>query len=168
LECALFHPGVVRCAGAFFKALAVRASQKEIYMKALSIRQPWAWLIVNGYKTIENRETNLGNYFGPLLIHASKTMTNEDYAACLLYLISHGHRRIAELLQDQHSELPRGGIVGAVEIVAKLTKVPHDHLNQKIASWYTGDVGYILETAKVPEFQSCKGRLGFFEVAYEE
>jgi hypothetical protein len=24
-------------------------------LKAISIRQPWAWLIVNGYKDIENR-----------------------------------------------------------------------------------------------------------------
>jgi ASCH domain-containing protein len=25
-------------------------------MKALSVRQPWAWLIVNGYKEVENRD----------------------------------------------------------------------------------------------------------------
>ncbi len=25
-------------------------------MKALSVRQPWAWLIVNGCKDIENRD----------------------------------------------------------------------------------------------------------------
>lgn len=27
-----------------------------ITMKCLSIQQPWAWLIVNGFKDIENRD----------------------------------------------------------------------------------------------------------------
>ena len=39
-------------------------------MKALSVRQPWAHLIVTGIKRVENRfwETP---YRGPLLIHAA-------------------------------------------------------------------------------------------------
>jgi hypothetical protein len=41
-------------------------------MKALSIRQPWAWAIVSGLKTIENRSWQT-NYRGPLLIHAAKS-----------------------------------------------------------------------------------------------
>jgi len=40
-------------------------------MKALSIRQPWAWLLVEGFKDIENR-TWKTNYRGSFLIHASK------------------------------------------------------------------------------------------------
>lgn len=40
-------------------------------MKALSIRQPWAWLIANGHKDIENR-TSHTNFRGDFLIHASK------------------------------------------------------------------------------------------------
>ncbi len=31
---------------------------EEEEMKALSVRQPWGWLIVNGYKDIENRDWN--------------------------------------------------------------------------------------------------------------
>ena len=38
-------------------------------MKALTIRQPWAALIVQGIKTIETRGWNT-NYRGPLAIHA--------------------------------------------------------------------------------------------------
>ncbi|MEI3544750.1 MAG: ASCH domain-containing protein [Alphaproteobacteria bacterium] len=37
----------------------------------LSIRQPWAWLIVNGYKDIENR-TWPTHFRGKVLIHAGK------------------------------------------------------------------------------------------------
>ncbi|UCZ88654.1 hypothetical protein [Gordonia sp. WA4-43] len=39
-------------------------------MKALTIRQPWAWAIFHG-KNIENR-TQMWNYRGPLAIHAGK------------------------------------------------------------------------------------------------
>jgi hypothetical protein len=54
-------------------------------MKALSIRQPWAWLIIHAGKDIENREWRT-SFRGPVLIHASKTMTRADYEACCLFV----------------------------------------------------------------------------------
>ena len=45
---------------------------------ALSIRQPWAWLIVNGYKDIENRNWKT-NFRGKILVHAAKGMTKAEY-----------------------------------------------------------------------------------------
>jgi ASCH domain len=45
-------------------------------MKILSIRQPWAYLIANGQKNIENR-TWLTNYRGPFLIHASLALDRD-------------------------------------------------------------------------------------------
>lgn len=47
-------------------------------MKVLSIRQPWAWLIVNGHKDIENR-TWTTRFRGPIPIQASKGMTLDEY-----------------------------------------------------------------------------------------
>ena len=38
---------------------------------ALSIRQPWAWLIVNGYKDIENRDWPT-KFRGRMLVHAPR------------------------------------------------------------------------------------------------
>lgn len=40
-------------------------------MKVLSIRQPWAWLIMTGLKDIENRTWNT-DFRGRFAIHASK------------------------------------------------------------------------------------------------
>jgi ASCH domain len=40
-------------------------------MKALSVRQPWAWLIIAGHKDVENRSWTT-TYRGPLLIHAAR------------------------------------------------------------------------------------------------
>lgn len=39
---------------------------------ALSIRQPGAWLIVNGHKDIENRDWPTTNFRGRLLVHADQ------------------------------------------------------------------------------------------------
>lgn len=38
-------------------------------MRALTVQQPWAWAIVHGGKTVENR-TQAWGYRGPLAIHA--------------------------------------------------------------------------------------------------
>ena len=51
-------------------------------MKALAIRQPWAWLVIYGSKTIENR-TWRTQYRGRFLVHAAKGMTRKEYDAVL-------------------------------------------------------------------------------------
>jgi len=56
------------------KFVVARWSPKFAEMRALSLRQPWAWLVVNGYKEIENRSRRT-NHRGALLIHASSTTT---------------------------------------------------------------------------------------------
>ncbi|MGL4619937.1 MAG: ASCH domain-containing protein, partial [Chroococcidiopsis sp.] len=78
-------------------------------MKALSIRQPWAWLIVNGYKDIENRNWRC-YYRGLLLIHASKTFRKYDYREAMdfIYLIDKSlHYKIPAF-----EDFEKGGIVG--------------------------------------------------------
>lgn len=40
-------------------------------MRAITVRQPWAWQIVNQGKDVENRTRNIaGKYRGPVAIHA--------------------------------------------------------------------------------------------------
>ena len=40
-------------------------------MRALTIRQPWAWAVIHADKTVENRSRNIaGDYRGPVAIHA--------------------------------------------------------------------------------------------------
>ena len=42
-------------------------------MRAITVRQPWAWAIVHGGKDIENRTRNIaGAYRGPVAIHAAQ------------------------------------------------------------------------------------------------
>lgn len=48
-------------------------------MKTLTLKQPWASLIANGYKKYEFR-TWKTNYRGPILIHAGKGIEKDALA----------------------------------------------------------------------------------------
>ena len=82
---------------------------------ALSIRQPWAWLIVNGYKDIENRDWPTV-FRGRMLIHAGLTMSRSYYDETVAYLYDEG-------ILDRDIEIPpfealeRGGLVGWADVV---------------------------------------------------
>lgn len=118
-------------------------------MKALSIRQPWAWLILHGGKDIENR-TWKTNFRGRVLIHAAKGMTDAEYAVASRY----ASRRWISL--PLFEKLPRGGIVGSVEIV--------DCVQQDASRWFEGPHGFKLTNPESLPFVPLKGALGFFEV----
>mgnify|MGYP001129214565 CR=1 FL=1 len=114
-------------------------------MKALAIRQPYAWLIANGYKDIENRSWNT-KYRGPFLIHASQTQVDQQDG-------------VWWYCKDNGIVLPEyvyfGGIVG----VATLVDVVTDHPSP----WFVGPYGYVLEDARPLPWREFKGRLKFFE-----
>lgn len=114
----------------------------------LSIRQPWAWLIVNGWKNIENREWPT-RVRGRFLVHAGKTMTRDDYNACRLFVASFSSIELPAM-----SLLERGGIVGEAVLL--------DCVPQHDSEWFCGPWGFVLDEAKPLAFEPCKGALGFF------
>jgi hypothetical protein len=77
-------------------------------MKALSVRQPWASLIVLGIKDVENR-TWRTNYRGPLAIHASQRV---DDATGMM----HGLRAVQQRAAWQLMATT-GAIIGQVDLV---------------------------------------------------
>ena len=52
-----------------------------VMLRALSIRQPWAWAIAAGLKRVENRSWRV-SYRGPLAIHAARVVETKAYARC--------------------------------------------------------------------------------------
>ena len=125
-------------------------------MKAISIRQPWAWLIVNGFKDIENRDWRT-SYRGPVLIHAAKGMMRYEYEDCLETC-----RRAAKVRPfpsgttwPAPKDLLRGGIVGMATIT--------DCVDQSESPWFFGTYGFVLTDAKTLPFRPMRGQLGFFE-----
>lgn len=113
-------------------------------MRALSIRQPWASLIVAGIKDIENR-TWRTKYRGPLLIHAACTEAKLSAREMTRYLT----------LLDL-DELPRGGIIGRVEVV--------DCVETHCSHWFEGPIGWVLQNPEPIPFRRVRGALGLFQV----
>ena len=126
-------------------------------MKALSIKQPWAWLVIHGGKDIENRTWHT-KFRGRFLVHASQGMTNKEYCDGLEFAMRAGDVR---LLRDfpTYQQMQRGGIVGSVELV--------DSVDHSDSSWYMGAKGFVLRDPQVLPFIPYKGRLGFFDVPDE-
>jgi len=124
---------------------------------ALSIRQPWAWLIVNQWKTIENR-TWRSHYRGHFFVHASATMSRGDYDACVIFCNGLNFE-IKDFPSFASLKSQVGGIVGEADIV--------DCVTQSESPWFVGGYGYVIENARALPFQPCKGALRFFQLAEE-
>ncbi len=114
-------------------------------MKALSIKQPWAWLIVNGHKDIENR--NWATKFrGEVMIHAGKAFDHDGHAWV--------YRNFPHIQLPRPSEFEKGGIVGKATIT--------DCVTESESPWFMGEHGFVLSDAKPVDFMPCRGQLGFF------
>jgi ASCH domain len=75
-------------------------------MRALTIKQPWAWAITHAGKDIENRSWTT-DYRGALLIHAGKGWA-ADHAAPFA--------RAGKPAPGKH-DVPKGAIIGIVDLV---------------------------------------------------
>src|SRR5438094_4893825 len=123
-------------------------------MKALSIRQPWAWLIVNGHKDIENR-TWPTRMRGEILVHASAGMTRSEYDDVVDFIDS-------DMLNVQlppREALERGGIVGKATI--------YNYVTAYDSPWFFDPQGFLLRDASILPFMPFKGTLNFFDVPDE-
>ena len=120
-------------------------------MRALSIKQPWSWLIVQGIKTIENRDWPT-KFRGRFLIHAGKKLDEDGVHFSFDLLCSIGLLANADKMRRSH-ELNRGGIVGEAEIV--------DCVDHSDSPWFFGKFGFVIVNAKPLPFRPCKGKLGF-------
>ena len=126
-------------------------------LPALSIRQPWAWAILNVGKDIENRTWQTG-FRGRFLIHAAMGCTPEEYlnaktqigeAAAPEY---HGQGIIFPGLKN----MERGGIVGMAEIV--------DCVAASSSPWFGGPWGFVLRNIQKIQFHPCRGDRCFFNL----
>lgn len=120
-------------------------------MKAISIKQPWAFAILRLCKDIENR-TWATKHRGPTLVHASKS-----YAHNAPMWV---HDEYKKALAAGDDAAKAGGIVGSVNII--------DCIHASSSEWWHGPVGFLLSEPKVRPFRPLAGKLNFFEVADEQ
>lgn len=126
----------------------VEETMQRMLDRALSIRQPWAWAILYAGKDIENR-TWATNFRGRVAIHAGMRY---DEGGDAVLECKYG-------LQVP-SDLPRGGIVGSVEIV--------DCVRASNSPWFEGPYGFVLKDPKPLSFIPMRGALGIFPISQEQ
>lgn len=122
-------------------------------MKVLSIRQPWAALILAdrpGWKNIENRKWPT-RYRGWMYIHAAKTpATRADF----------DHAREMAKAARLHFpvdgfELHYGGIIGMVRVL--------DCVIKHKSPWAVGPWCWVLGSPYPLPFERCAGQLGLYD-----
>ena len=133
--------------------------------RALSIRQPWVWAIINAGKRIENRPRRF-HYRGPICLHASLYEPKwSDCRACLDVVSQvKGDRGTMRGLTREQGNISsienskegraRGGIIGTAEIV--------DCIEASDDPWFFGPFGLVLENVQPVEFIPVTGALGLF------
>lgn len=82
-------------------------------MKALSMTQPWAWLVIHGGKDVENRTWNT-KVRGRFLVHAAKAMPLQEYDRAWQLALSLSPELARRM--PLPGQIERGGIIGSVEL----------------------------------------------------
>ncbi|MCR4327435.1 MAG: ASCH domain-containing protein [Nanoarchaeota archaeon] len=117
-------------------------------MKALSLKQPFAELVVSGKKTIELRKWKT-NFRGKFFVHASK-IPDKKFMKKLGF-----------------ENLPTGVIVGTAKIIeVKEYKNESEHQkdkNKHLANSFWGKYGFVLKNPKRIKPIPAKGKLNFWE-----
>jgi hypothetical protein len=126
---------------------------------ALSIKQPWASLIVHGLKTIEVRAWPTARR-GRILIHAARVSDDRD----------EGWKMLPAHVSE--TALLTGGLLGSAEITDCLTYASREefardqeaHLNDP--KWFKGPrlYGFRFANAEISAFRPLPGWMRFFSV----
>lgn len=122
-------------------------------MKVISIKQPWASLIVNGYKQYEFRSWKT-KYRGEILIHASKAFD----------------KKLLEYFKDYNLEYPTGAIIGKVNLkdcIEVTPKFESDLINknEKVYGLVKARSGYAFKLTDIQKISNpieINGKLGIW------
>ena len=131
--------------------------------KALSLKQPYAWLIANGYLLVDDRTWGT-QYRGPVLIHASKG----------LYEVYYDHLKSnTDIPLPDKDKLEYGGVVGIANLVlcCRPGELPKNISRQQRAHFggvHQEYFGFLFEQARPVALIPCRGKLGIFEINVDE
>ena len=128
-------------------------------MKALSIKEPWATLIIEEYKKYEFRSWKT-NYRGKILIHASKELEKDS----------------KERFKDYNLKYNCGYIIGEADLVdcIKVDKEFNEKLikiNKVVYSKSNHIEKYAWQLENIKKYDNpipCKGKLGLWNYDLDE
>ena len=120
-------------------------------VKALTIRQPWAWATIYGGKDVENRRWTTA-YRGPLLIHAAKNADPDPGATARLLWTMADPEAFG---QPRGALQAREAIIGVIHLADVLTDSPSPWA---LPGWYHWVLEFPAPVAHIP----CRGRPGLW------
>lgn len=128
-------------------------------VKALSLKQPYAWLIANGYLLVDDRTWGT-HYRGPILIHASKGLYEQYYD----YL-----KATTDIPLPDKDKLGYGGVVGVANLVlccqpGNLPKGVNREQRVHFGGVHAEYYGFLFEQARPLSLMPCSGKLGIFDL----
>ena len=114
-------------------------------VRVLTVRQPWAWAIIQGGKDVEKRSWPT-RHRGPLLIHAGSAFEHDGYETV---------ERLATRPPPAAKEFVHGAIIGVVELV--------DCVQDSDSEWAVpGQWHWCLGGPQTVEAVPCPGKLGLW------
>ncbi len=112
-------------------------------MKAITLRQPWAWAVIFAGKDVENRSWYT-HYRGPVAIHAGMGYAGDAP-------LPRGVRA------PGRADLEFGVILGVVDLV--------DVVEKSRSPWFGGPYGFVLANPRpLDKPIASRGRLGFWDL----
>lgn len=125
-------------------------------MQALTIKQPWATLIMRGGKDVENR--NWGTTLrGEIAIHASKGLDPDELAHACRFLAPWVPRFSEARFCAEAATYPTGCIIGVARVVGCVT--------ESDSPWFVGPFGIVMaDTIELVDPLPLRGALGFWQV----
>jgi hypothetical protein len=120
-------------------------------METISIQQPWAWLILNHGKDLENRSRWHYKHRGRVQIHASKTVDSDTSR----FPVQWAH--IASLgIEIPWDSLTTGAIIGEATITGVVT--------ESDSPWFEGPTAITLsDPVAYADPIPYRGQLGIFQ-----
>ena len=128
-------------------------------MKVLTIKEPWATLIIDGYKKYEFRSWKT-NYRGKILIHAGLTLEKDNF----------------KRFKDYNLDVSKGEIIGEAELVDCI--LVDEKFNQELLnidpivygkSNHIMTYAWKLENVKKYETKiTVKGKLGLWNYEFDK
>jgi len=121
-------------------------------MKALTIHQPWAWLVAAGHKDIENRSwlAPWGMMGSTIVIHAGLVRDEFAYFTARGILESTGTFGMPDA-----GELAYGAAIGTARIIGCV--------RESKSPWFFGPFGIVLDEAELwSKPVSIRGQLGLW------
>ena len=126
-------------------------------MKFLSVRQPYAWAIVRGYKPVENRNWQTNNpamrFRGPVLIQAGLQEMREHIDGVVESVAIQTKRKVTDVRTEYHENRHFGAIVGATTVTDIVSEMDND--------WFFGPYGLVLKNSAWCYPVPCRGMQGF-------